>query len=155
MEWAGGLERLLEVLGVCAAPAGLRPGGEVDRGHHVLPTTLSILVSLVMVVLGRGGVIVVVSTTEVASGLGLAAEVGLDNLLAGGVLGGDIQEFSHHAWGVMAERVDECLVGCATDEDVDHIGIDDVGKLIVLFGEALDVLPEGLVGPLLAVTEVP
>jgi hypothetical protein len=84
------------------------------------------------VVLGQGGVIAVVSTIEVASGLGLAAEVGLGNLLVGGILGGDVQEFPRHAWGVMAKRMDEHLIGCAIDEGVDHIGIDDVGKLIVL-----------------------
>jgi hypothetical protein len=91
----------------------------------------------------------------VASGLGLVAEVGLGNLHAGGILGGDVQEFPHHAWGVMAKCVDEHLIGCAIDEGVDHIGIDDVGKLIVLLGEALDVLLGGLIGPLLTVAEVP
>jgi hypothetical protein len=55
----------------------------------------------------------------------------------------------------MAKCMDEHLIGCAIDEGVDHIGIDDVGKLIVLLGEALDVLLEGLIGPLLAVAEVP
>jgi hypothetical protein len=31
MEWAGGLERLLKVLGVCAMLTGLRPSSAVGR----------------------------------------------------------------------------------------------------------------------------
>ena len=54
----------------------------------------------------------------------------------------------------MAEHVDEHLAGCATDEGIDHFGIDDVGELVALLEEALDVLPKGLVGPLLAVAEI-
>ena len=55
----------------------------------------------------------------------------------------------------MAERVDERLAGHAVDEGVDHVGIDDVGELIALLGEILDVLPEGLIGPLPIIAEVP
>jgi hypothetical protein len=51
--------------------------------------------------------------------------------------------------------VDELLASGAIDEGIDHVSIDDVGELITLLGEALNVLPKGLVGPLLAVTEVP
>jgi hypothetical protein len=50
--------------------------------------------------------------------------------------------------------VDERLVGHAIDEGVDHIGVDDVGELVALLGEVLDVLPEGLVNPLPTVVEV-
>ena len=70
-----------------------------------------------------------------ADGLGFPTEVFLD--------------------GLVAERVDKHLVGHATDEGVDHVGIDDVWELIALLREALNVLPEGLVGPLLAVVEIP
>ena len=34
---------------------------------------------------------------EVAGSLGLAAEVGLDGILASGILGGDVHELLHHA----------------------------------------------------------
>ena len=34
-------------------------------------------------------------------------------------------------------------------------GVSDVGELVVLLGETLDVLPQGLVGPLPVVLEVP
>ena len=55
----------------------------------------------------------------------------------------------------MAERVDERLARRATDEGVDHVGVGDVAELIVLLGEALDVLSEGLISPLPIVEEVP
>jgi hypothetical protein len=51
--------------------------------------------------------------------------------------------------------VDEYLAGHAVDEGIDHIGIDDVGKLIAHLGEVLDVLLEGLISPLLVVADVP
>ena len=52
MEWAGGFERLLEVLGARSVPMGLTPGGAVGRVHHLLPTVLLVLVPLVMMMLG-------------------------------------------------------------------------------------------------------
>ena len=55
----------------------------------------------------------------------------------------------------MAERVDKSLAGCAVDEGVDHVGVGDVGELIALLREVLDVLPKGLIGPLPTVVEVP
>jgi hypothetical protein len=51
--------------------------------------------------------------------------------------------------------VDKHLSGCAVDEGVDDIGVDDVRELVALLGETLDVLLEGLVGPLHVVVEVP
>jgi hypothetical protein len=55
----------------------------------------------------------------------------------------------------MAECMDECLTGHVADEGVDHIGVGDVRELIALLREALDVLLEGLIGPLLVFVEVP
>jgi hypothetical protein len=52
MEWAGGLECLLEVLGARATPMGLRPGDANDRGHHLLSMALPVLVLLVIATLG-------------------------------------------------------------------------------------------------------
>ena len=57
--------------------------------------------------------------------------------------------------GLTAERVDERLIGHATDEGVDHVGIGDVGELVALLGEALDILLKGLIGHLPTVVEVP
>jgi len=51
--------------------------------------------------------------------------------------------------------VDKRLVGHAVDEGIDDVGVGDVGELIALLGERLDVLLEGLVGPLSIVVEVP
>jgi hypothetical protein len=47
VEQAGGFERLLEVFWSCNSPVGLRSGGAVDHGDHLLPTALSVLVPLV------------------------------------------------------------------------------------------------------------
>ena len=51
--------------------------------------------------------------------------------------------------------MDECLTGHAIDEGIDHVSVDDVWELIALLGEALNVLLEGLIGPLLAIVEIP
>jgi hypothetical protein len=134
---------------------GRGPRGAVGRDHHLLPIALLILVPLLTVALGRGGVVATVSTTKVTGGLDLATEVGLDGLLAGGVLGGDVLELPRCAWGLAAERVDECLSGRAADEGIGHVGVGDVGEFIALLGEALHVVPKGLVSPLPAVAEVP
>ena len=55
----------------------------------------------------------------------------------------------------MAKRMDKSLIGHAIDEGVDDVGVIDVGELVVLLREVLDVLPEGLIGPLPIVVEVP
>ena len=86
--------------------------------------------------------------------LGFPTKVGLDGLLASGVLGGDVQELPHQARGLMVECMDERLAGHATDEGIDHVGVGDVWELIALLGEALNVLLEGLVGPLPIVAEI-
>ena len=93
-----------------------------------------------MAFLGRGGVVIAIASAEVTGGLGFAAEVGLDRLLTSGILGGNILELPCHARGLMAERVDERLVGHATNEGIDDIGVSVVGELITLLGEMLDVL---------------
>jgi hypothetical protein len=51
--------------------------------------------------------------------------------------------------------VDERLAGHVADEGVDDIDVDDVREFIVLLGETLDVLLEGLIGPLPVVAEIP
>ena len=51
--------------------------------------------------------------------------------------------------------MDECLVGHATGKGIDHVSIGDVGEHIVLLGEVLDVLLEGLIGPLPTIVLVP
>jgi hypothetical protein len=68
----------------------------IDRCHHLLPTTLPILVPPITALLGQGGVVTTIASSEVTGGLGFAAEVGLDYLLTGGVLGGNVQELPRH-----------------------------------------------------------
>ena len=51
--------------------------------------------------------------------------------------------------------MDEHIIGRAADEAIDDVDVGDVGELIALLGEMLDVLLEGLVGPLPVVAVVP
>ena len=51
--------------------------------------------------------------------------------------------------------MDERLTGLAAKEGIDDISISDVWELVALLGDTLDVLLEGLVGPLPVVVEVP
>ena len=55
----------------------------------------------------------------------------------------------------MAKRMDKRIAGHAIGEGVDHVSIGDVGELIALLREALNVLLKGLIGPLPTVVEVP
>jgi hypothetical protein len=64
----------------------------------------------------------------------------MDGLLVGGVTYCKVEKLPHHSWFAALELVDECFIGRARDERSNHICIHDVGKLIVLLGEAVDVL---------------
>jgi hypothetical protein len=97
VEQARGLEHLLKVFQACSMPMGLRSCSTVDHGDHFLPMALLLLVPPIAVLLGLGRIVGVVATTEVASGLAFPTEVGLDGLLASGILGGDVQELPCHA----------------------------------------------------------
>jgi hypothetical protein len=132
----------------------LRSGSIVSHDHPLLMAFL-ILVPPITELLGQGRVIAVLTFTEVTSGLGFAAEVGLDCLLTTGLLGGDVQELPRCARSLMAKYVDEHFASHAANEGIDDVGIGDAGELIALLGETLDVLPEGLVGPLPVVAEIP
>jgi hypothetical protein len=57
--------------------------------------------------------------------------------------------------GFASEHVDECLTSHAIGEGVDHVAIGDVGELIALLGEALNVILEGLISPLPIIMQVP
>jgi hypothetical protein len=133
----------------------LRSGSVVGHGHPLLLVALLILVPPIVVLLGQGGVIAALTFIEVTNGLGFVTEVGLDCLLTGVLLGGDVQELLHCARDLMAKCMDECLASRAADEGVDDVSIGDAGELIALLRETLDVLPEGLVGPLPAVAKIP
>lgn len=128
MEWARcRLERLLEVLGSLASPLALRTGGAFGCNHHLLSRAL-----LVAMAVGHDGFIIVVPTVKVSAVLALAAEVGQDSFLSYGVLSGVVQKVQHHSWGLMPECMDKRLVGGATGEGIDDVGISHVGELVPL-----------------------
>jgi len=54
----------------------------------------------------------------------------------------------------VSECVDKSLTSHAAGEGIDDIDIYDIGELILLLGEALNVLLEGLIRPLPAITQV-
>ena len=51
--------------------------------------------------------------------------------------------------------MDQGLVGGFGQEGSNHVGVGDVGELVALPGEALDVPAEGFIGLLATVLEVP
>jgi len=77
--------------------------------------------------------------------LAFDAKLGQDSLLPYGILGGNIQKLPCCLWGLAFERVDEHLASSAAGEGVDDIGVLDIGMLIFLLGEVLNVLSEGLI----------
>jgi hypothetical protein len=49
---------------------------------------------------------------------------------------------------------DKCLARRVADEGIDRVSVGDIGELIVLLGEALNILLEGLISPLPTVAKV-
>ena len=67
-------------------------------------------------------------------------EDGSDRLLAGGMVGGDVQELVHGARLLAPQFVDQGFAVRPAEERADDIGVDDAGKRVALFGEAPDVV---------------
>jgi hypothetical protein len=109
----------------------LRSGSAISHDHPLLAVLL-ILIPPITALLGQGGVIVVLTFTEVTSSLGFATKVGLDCLLTGGLLGGDVQELPRCSRGLTTKCMDECLGSHAVNEGIDDVSIGDAGKLIAL-----------------------
>ena len=82
------------------------------------------------------------SSSRGCGGFALVVEVCRNGILGRGVSDGDFQELLRHSWGLVPERVNECLTRGVASEGVDDVG-DDVGQLVALAREALDVLSEG------------
>ena len=85
----------------------------------------------------------------------VALEDGPDRLLTRGVVGGDVQELLGGSWALATQLVNQGLVCSPRQERPDDVGTGDVGDGVALFGEASDVLPEGLSQLLLAILEIP
>jgi hypothetical protein len=64
----------------------------------------------------------------------------MDNLLAKGMACRKVEQLLHRSRFVVSEFVDECFVGYARDERSNHVRVHDIGKLVALLGEAVDVL---------------
>ena len=85
----------------------------------------------------------------------VALEDGIDRLLAGGVVGGDLQELMRSARLLSSQLVDQGLAVSPAVERADDIGINNAWERVTLVGEAPDVVVQGLAGLLLVVLEVP
>jgi hypothetical protein len=85
----------------------------------------------------------------------VATKDGTNRLLAGGVVGDDVHQFVGSDGGVAAQLSDQLFAGGAREKSHDDIGVSDIGKLGVLFGEMSDIVTEGLARLLFTTPEVP
>lgn len=85
-----------------------------------------------------------VPSAVVGDSFAFAAEVGQDGLFTCGILGGDVRQLPCLSWGRAPERMDKRISSGVAGKRIDDVRVHDVGKLVMLLGEALDVLVEGL-----------
>ena len=85
----------------------------------------------------------------------VALEDGPDHLLSGGVVSGNLQELVRSMRLLAPQFVDRGLAVRPAEERTDDVGVDDARQRVALFGEAPDVVAQGLTGLLLAALEVP
>jgi hypothetical protein len=88
-------------------------------------------------------------------GLLVLPEDGLNRLLAGGKLGGDVHQLARPGGGLATQLAHQVTAGGAGEERADDIGISDVGQLGALLRESPDVVPERLSRLLAAASEIP
>jgi hypothetical protein len=70
----------------------------------------------------------------------VATKDGTNRLLAGGVVGDDVHQFVGSDGGI----ADQLFAGGAREKSHDDVGVSDIGKLGVLFGETSNIVTEGL-----------
>ena len=85
----------------------------------------------------------------------VALKDGPDRLLAGGMIGGDLQELVRGARLLAPQFVDQGLAVRPAEERTNDVGIDDALQRAALLGEASDVVAQRLAAFLLAVLKVP
>jgi hypothetical protein len=71
------------------------------------------------------------------------------------VPGGDVEEFLHGLWLVMAELMHQRSTVHARPECRDDVGIADLGEFMALSRETPDVVPQGFPFLLLATLQIP
>ena len=69
--------------------------------------------------------------------------------------GGDVEELLGGSRTLMSQLVNRGLVGGPRQESSYDVGVDDVGQLVALLGEAPDVSTKGFFGLLSTVLEIP
>ena len=78
-----------------------------------------------------------------------------DRILARGMAGGNVEELLGGSRALTSQLMDQGLAGGPRQESSYDVGIDDVGQLVALPGEAPDVPMKGFSGLLSAVFEIP
>ena len=77
-----------------------------------------------------------------------------DCLIARGMVSGDIEQVAGGTGLQTAKLVDQGLIGCPREECTDDVRVDDIRKGVAPLREPMDVIPQGLIGLLLAALEV-
>jgi hypothetical protein len=121
----------------------------VRRGFTFALLVLLLLVPLGTPVRALGALILALPLVLVA------AKDGTNHLLAGGVVGDDVHQLIGGGGGVAAQLLDQLLAGSSREEHHDDIEVGDFGKLGALFGEAPDIVAEGLAWLLFVAPKVP
>ena len=77
-----------------------------------------------------------------------------DCLLTGGVVCGNTEQVVGGIGLQAAKHMDQGLIGCPREECADDVRINDIRKRVAPLQEPTDVIPQGLIGLLLAALEV-
>jgi hypothetical protein len=77
-----------------------------------------------------------------------------DRLLSRGVPGGDVEQLLHGLWLVMAELMHLGSIVHAGPECRDEVGVTNLGELVPLSEETLDVIPQGFALLLLTTLQI-
>jgi hypothetical protein len=108
-------------------------------GHKEVPTQLLVLLL---------GVATRVTLVGVLLPLFLALSIMEDGshcLLAGGKVGGNVQELPSCAWALVSQLLDQLLAGGPREECSDDISVSNIGQLGALPREVPNVLAESLI----------
>ena len=124
-------EQLLEV--VRGTLSGLPTPFAISGGHE--PALVPLLVLLLAGTVGGAFAGILVPLCLALR----AVENHLDRLLTRGMVGGNVNELLGGSWALTSQLMNQGLVGGQGQESFYDVNIGDVGQLVSLPGEALDV----------------
>jgi hypothetical protein len=127
----------------------IRNGDKVVRRGFLFARLILLLVPL-RALIGAHGILVLVLPLVLVT-----TKDGTNCLLTGDEVGDGVYQAIGSDRGAAAQLSDQLFTGGTREEGHDDIGVGDVGKLGVLFGETPDVVPEGFARLLFTASEVP